>query len=297
VREVINTDVVHAPIPGDVGTIGMLTASALRKRLVVRHCGNWYVRRTRAEYFWRWFMERQAGGRNVMLATGGGPEPPSSSNPNVRWVFSTSLTERELTQLGRPRKEAPRSDPKLVIACRQIHSKGTGLVIRSIPLLLKRYPEASLRIAGDGPVLSDLKNLAASMGIERRISFYGSITHDEVLDLFRSSDIFVFPTASEGFPKVVVEALACGLPVVTSRVSVLPHLLKSGAGRVLEDLTPKSIATAVDLCLSTDRTYSAMSHAAVQTARDYSLENWRDTIGVYLRGAWGSLMNNCTQGS
>ena len=49
----------------------MLFAFVLRKPLFVRHCGNWFVQTTAAEHFWKWFMVRFAGGRNVMIATGG----------------------------------------------------------------------------------------------------------------------------------------------------------------------------------------------------------------------------------
>src|SRR6185369_1529040 len=70
-RELMKADAVHAPIPGDVGTIGMILAFILRKPLFVRHCGNWLNPVTTAEHFWKWFMERFAGGRQVMLATGG----------------------------------------------------------------------------------------------------------------------------------------------------------------------------------------------------------------------------------
>ena len=55
-RELFRADAVHAPIPGDVGTIGMLFAFLFRKPLLVRHCGNWLQPETAAEHFWKWFM-------------------------------------------------------------------------------------------------------------------------------------------------------------------------------------------------------------------------------------------------
>lgn len=63
---------VHVPIPGDVGTIGLVIALLLRKPLFIRHCGNWNRPKTNAEWVWRWIMERFAGGKNVFMATGGG---------------------------------------------------------------------------------------------------------------------------------------------------------------------------------------------------------------------------------
>jgi len=118
-REIRRADAVHTPIPGDIGTVGMLLAFVLRKPLFVRHCGNWFVQRTVAERFWRWFVERFAGGRNVMLATGGAAESPSVRNPEVRWIFSTSLTEEELYECAANRQLTAGGDRRLIIACRQ----------------------------------------------------------------------------------------------------------------------------------------------------------------------------------
>ena len=84
--EVLRADAIHAPIPGDIGTIGMLLAFALRKPLFIRYCGNWTEQNTAAEHFWRWFMETFAGGRTVCLATGGAERPPSAKNFSIERV-------------------------------------------------------------------------------------------------------------------------------------------------------------------------------------------------------------------
>ena len=100
-KEIKNADAVHAPIPGDVGTIGMLFALLLRKPLFVRHCGNWLVQRTTAEHFWKWSMEYFAGGRNVMFATGGTENAPSERNSHIKWIFSTSLRQENIDKSRR----------------------------------------------------------------------------------------------------------------------------------------------------------------------------------------------------
>jgi glycosyltransferase involved in cell wall biosynthesis len=286
VRELLRADAVHAPIPGDIGTIGMLAAWLLRKPLIVRHCGNWLLPRTTAEHFWRWFMERFAGGRNIMLATGGGPEPPSR-NPHVRWIFSTSVSERELTSLRETRSVAP--EPRLIIACRQERSKGTGIVIEALPLIAKDFPGVTLDVLGAGSALNEFRELAKRLGVQHRVHFHGRVDHERVLQLLRNASLFCYPTrASEGFPKVVLEALACGLPVITTRVSVLPQLLAEGCGVLLDAATPEAAAAAVRLCLSDSRQYVAMSNHALETARQYSLENWRDTLRNLMRSTWGA---------
>jgi glycosyltransferase involved in cell wall biosynthesis len=285
-----NADAVHAPIPGDIPTLGMLAAFILHKPLFVRHCGNWAVQRTLAERFWRWFMERYGGGRNVMLATGGMTEPPSRYNLNLAWIFSTSLTEHELQMLN----EKPKRDSglRLIIVCRQEVGKGTDLLVRSLPLILEAFPDASLDVVGDGSALPQLKMLASEIGVEQKVSFHGRVGHQQVLELLHRATLFCYPTRSEGFPKAVLEALACGLPVVTTRVSVLTHLISRGCGQLLDEATPNAITQAVKQCLTDEAAYLRMSLAAREVARGYSLECWRDTIGVHLRAQWGPLTAN-----
>jgi glycosyltransferase involved in cell wall biosynthesis len=288
IKEVHRADAIHTPIPGDIGTIGMLLAFILRKPLFVRHCGNWFVQKTISEHFWKWFIERFAGGRNVMLATGGNSEPPSRKNSSVRWIFSTSLTERELSACHTKRDRPPSDRVRLIIACRQDMEKGTGRVIESLPYILKDFPAATLDVVGDGESLGRFKSMAATLGVSQRVTFHGRVDQPTVVRLLQQSDLFCYPTAaSEGFPKVVLEALACGLPVVTTRVSVLPELIGSGGGILIDNVEPAAIARAVSEIVSDAETYKRMSASAAETAQLYSLERWRDTIAELLQAAWG----------
>ncbi len=291
-REMRTTDAVHAPIPGDIGTVGMLLALVMRKPLFVRHCGNWFVQRTPAEHFWKWFMERFAGGRNVMLATGGAAEQPSLRNPNLCWIFSTSLTDKELQAAARYSRPPLDQNVRLIIICRQEQGKGTDIVIQSLPAILERFPHASLDVVGDGDALTEFKNLAETLRLADRITFHGKVDHDSVIRLLREANVFCYPTSSEGFPKVVLEALAQGVPVVTTRVSVLPKLIGDDCGTLLKEVSPAEVAQAVIEILSNPGRYGEMRRQAINTAQQYSLERWRDTIGDLLHAAWGRSLRS-----
>lgn len=283
VLEASRADVIHAPIPGDVGTFGMILALIMRKRLIVRHCGNWDFQRTVAERFWRWFMERYAGGRNIMLATGGADRPPSGKNPNIKWIFSTSLTREELDRCRIERDPPNPAAPRLINVCRQEKFKGTEILLECLPLLLDRFPGITLDLIGDGNAIGDLRKRADALGIAGRVRFLGRLDHDNVLRLLHSADLFCYPTRSDGFPKAVLEALACGLPVITTPVSVLPQLIGSGCGTIVGDPAPGAFAAAIADALSNEGNWRAMSNRAYLTARQYSLESWRERIGELLR--------------
>lgn len=288
IRELRRADAVHAPIPGDIGTIGIALALIAGKPLFVRHCGNWARRRTAAEHVWRWMMESFAGGRRVMLATGGAPHPPSPKNPAVRWIFSTSMTEREMDEVERPAERTIPTRPRLIIVGRQERGKGTEAILRALPLLLGDFPGIELDIVGAGSALPELRQESARLGLNDRVTFHGNVDHRKVMDLLMGADLFCFPTGSEGFPKAVVEAMACGLPVITTRVSVLPRLV-AGCGVLLDEVTPEDLAKAIGRCLSDPTRYQEMSAQAMSTARQYTLERWRETLRDYLSAAWGEL--------
>ena len=76
------------------------------------------------------------------------------------------------------------------------------------------------------------------------------------------------------------------MPVITTRVSVLPDLISSGCGILLDSTSSAELSKAViDICSNPDK-YEEMSSKAIETAQKYSLEDWRDFIGKTLREAW-----------
>jgi len=287
IGEARKADVVHAPIPGDVGTLGIALAELLRKPLFVRYCGDWSRNGTTAERLWKRYMEFAASRpRRLMLATGGHATPPSPAHPEVRWIFSTSMTKEEVDARARVR-ELPASGPvRLITVGRQVEAKGTGLAVRAVAEVTSRGREVRLDVVGDGPRRSAFEDLAAQLGVADRVTFHGQVGHELVLDVLDAGDVFLFPTSSnEGFPKAVGEALACGLPVVASAVSVLPSLLEDGAGIVLREVTSRAIANAVEDLSSAPDAYAAMSRRATELAQTLTLERWATEVERAIDGA------------
>lgn len=290
VREVVRVYGVYCQILGDVGTVGMILAFFLRKRLLVRHANNWLEQRTVVERLERRFLELVAGGRIVVLATGESDAPPSRRNPRIRWLFSTSLTQQELGRYAVPRQRWLSRLLRLISVANQEEAKGTGILIESLPIIRQEMPNLGLDVVGDGSALRKFQRRAGELRLHEMVRFHGLVDHERVIHLLGQADVFCLPTAhSEGFPKAVLEALASGLPVAVTGVSVLPRLLGSGCGVLIEERTPRGVAKAVSWCLSEPDRYRRMSIAALATARAYSLDRWSDTLRDLLEAAWGSL--------
>jgi glycosyltransferase involved in cell wall biosynthesis len=287
-REIARADAIHTPVPGDVGSLGLVLALIQRKPLFVRHCGTWGEPVTISDKILLWLLERIAGGRNVVLATGGAETPPSAKNPNIHWIFSTSLAQSELDSIPPAAPWDARSPLRLVTVGRLAPGKNMETILEALPAIRQKIPNLHLDILGEGEARSSLESQAAALGLRSAVTFHGNVSHARVLEILSQSHLFVFPTRTkEGFPKAVLEALACGLPVIATRVSVIPQLLKNGAGLLLEDTSAPAVAAAILQITSNPAGMAHMGRQSRQAARGYTLEAWGQSIGVHLEKAWG----------
>ncbi|MFM8320107.1 MAG: glycosyltransferase family 4 protein [Chloroflexota bacterium] len=294
-RAVSDADAVHTPVGGDIGTVGIVIALLQRKALFVRHCGTWGRPVSTIDRWLMRLLEKIAGGRNVVLATGGGDRPPSTANPNIHWIFSTPLTRSDLAALPQAQPWQPGRPLRLITVGRLVDDKNIDALLQALPLIQKEQPAVHLDIVGEGERLLQLQQAAASLGLHSAVTFHGNVSHEQVLRLLAGAHLFVFPSRREGFPKAVLEALACGLPALTTPVSVLPYLLRGGAGQLLPDPGPQAIAQAVLALSSRPEGLRGMADNARQTALAYTLEAWRDAIGAELQAGWGRALSGLAE--
>lgn len=289
-REVACADAVHTPLPGDLGTVGMFITLLQKKPLFVRHCGRWGIASSRIEGLLQRFLERIAGSRNVVMATGGAESPPSSRNPAISWIFSTALTAAELEQTPQAQAWQTGEALRLVTVGSLLPGKNISALIAALPLIREDYPQLSLEVIGTGRMREELQQQTRQLGLEQVVTFSGNLPHEEVMQHLSQAHVFVFPTLSEGFPKALLEAMACGLPIAANPVSVIPRLLEGGAGLLLSGQDSSSIAANLADLLDDPEKMAAMGKLARERAQGYTLERWRDEIGERLSAAWGKSL-------
>jgi glycosyltransferase involved in cell wall biosynthesis len=167
----------------------------------------------------------------------------SCSNDNSA-IFYTSLVDKQNIRSG----VDPIGSPlKLLYAGRLSHEKGIGDLVEAIRLLLDSGNVIELTICGDGPEKGKLESLCRALKLEKQIAFLGFIPPgDGLVEVFRRHDIFVHPSYSEGFPKVIWEAMAQGLPVITTPVGSVSEVIDDGKnGLFVQCRQPQEIHDAV----------------------------------------------------
>jgi glycosyltransferase involved in cell wall biosynthesis len=117
--------------------------------------------------------------------------------------------------------------PRLVHVGTLTRVKDQTTLLRAIKVVRESMPDASLAIAGDGPLRADLEQLACELGVHQAVTFRGAIDHGALPDTYRAARAFVLASRHEAQGMVAIEAAACGVPVVGTRVGVIPELADS----------------------------------------------------------------------
>jgi glycosyltransferase involved in cell wall biosynthesis len=125
-----------------------------------------------------------------------------------------------------------------------LQSKGCHELVHAFARLRARDPKPLLlALVGDGADRPALEQLAADHGLSGSIYFAGRCAHDRLPAWFAASDVLCLPSHAEGVPNVVLEAMACGIPVVASRVGGIPEVLEDEAGLLVP---PRDVARLTD---------------------------------------------------
>jgi glycogen(starch) synthase len=164
---------------------------------------------------------------------------------------------------------------KLILCVgRLVPQKGIEYLIRAVPTISGRYPEARLIIVGEGWLRGQLEYVARSTGHQWRITFTGWIPDEELIALLNSADVLVVPSIYEPFGIVALEGMAAGVPVVASDVGGLAEIVEHEDNGVLAySRNPDSIAWSVDRVLSDpERSKRLVQNARKMVQKTYSWE-------------------------
>lgn len=138
----------------------------------------------------------------------------------------------------------------LVTVGRLIKKKGLEYSIKAVAQLLQKYPNLHYTIVGPGELYDSLQQLIQDLGVAHNISLKGYAPLDQVISFLQNSDIFILSSITddcgdqEGIPNVLKEAMACGLPVISTFHAGVPELVENGKSGLL--VPEKNVAALVD---------------------------------------------------
>jgi glycosyltransferase involved in cell wall biosynthesis len=185
------------------------------------------------------------------------------------------------------RRRFAADDEQLVFSVgRLVYEKGMQTLVAAAPEILAEFPSVRFVVAGRGPMLEELRNMATALGVAHRFCFTGYISDAERDRLYRVADVAVFPSLYEPFGIVVLEAMAAGTPVVAAGVGGLAEIVElHETGMTHYAGNAESLAWAVRHTLRHPEWAAARARNALRRIRE--VYNWpyiaERTLEVYER--------------
>ncbi|MDO8071154.1 glycosyltransferase [Janthinobacterium sp. SUN176] len=156
--------------------------------------------------------------------------------------------------------------------------------VRAFALVRRRYPTARLVLAGGGPQRAALARLARSLGVQDAVRFAGPVDNAAMPALYQASDIVLNPSLADNMPNSVLEALACGVPVVSTNVGGIPALLHDGVTALLVPPgDPAAMAHAIVALLRDPPRARAMADAGLAHAATFGWPGVAPRLAAHYR--------------
>ncbi len=175
---------------------------------------------------------------------------------------------------------------RLMSAGRLIEKKGFDFLIKACALLKEGRVRFHLDLIGEGNERTALERLVESLGLEKEISFIGALDHEELKQYYFRADIFILSSVvaadgdRDGIPNVLLEVMAMGVPVISTKISAIPELIEDGkTGILVSERDDKGLYEAIIKVINSDGPRSnIIDKARLRVREEFSLRDSVDKI-------------------
>lgn len=278
-RAMIWTNHIHLRCPGNIGLLGCFVQIFFpNKPKTAKYAGNWdpkskqpFTYRLQKKILSNTFLTKKM----KVLVYGNWPK----QTKNIYPFFTASYKKNEIEVLN---EKKILSTLKLIFVGGLTEGKQPLLSVKTTHKLLKKGYDVTLDIYGDGVKRNELEDYINKHKLEKKIILHGNKEKEVVKEAFQQAHFLIFVSKSEGWPKVVAEAMFWGCLPITSKVSCVPYMLGNNTrGQVVESRVT-NIVSAIEKYCKDKEMYSNHQQNAKNWSQSYTLDKFDDEIGKVL---------------
>jgi len=166
----------------------------------------------------------------------------------------------------------PSDKIKLLFVGRLFPEKSIDTLIKSMPYIIKKHPDTHLMIVGGGHLRKKLEKLAFNLGIDKYVTFLGLVSEKDKIHAYNASDIFILPSLAELEGMVVLEAMACGKPIIISDAEMsASRYFVDGNGFLFKAKDPQDLAEQTLKLITDTNLRQKMSRVSFENVKQYDI--------------------------
>lgn len=285
--ELKRADAVHVRCPANISLLALALLRREKRPAYrwVKYAGNWQPDGGEAWSYGvqrRWLNENRH--RGVVTVNGQWEGQPA----HVRSFYNPCLTDEEAAE-GRVIADAKQlsSPVELLFVGELNEGKGVGRALRVAHVLQQGGVSLRLRLLGDGPDRPRYEAWVREKGLGG-VSFMGWVPRTEIARYYAAAHFILLPSRSEGWPKVLSEAMAYGAVPVAAAVSSIPQILRAaGAGVAIPVEDTDGMAAAISHWVANPEAWCMTSRAGVQAARWFTYSAYQEAVAGLFADSWG----------
>lgn len=261
------------------GLLGRLASPSAAKKVHTEHSFNsaFHLENPINEWVQKKIIQRQNHHSDLIIAVSGSVHDflvKGKMAPSKQIVVIPNGIDLKKTDNSRQITVRDHKAPVIGTVGNLNFQKGQIYLIQALPLVLKKFPLATLEIVGEGAERSVLEAEIKRLNIERHVTLFG---HRNSLEkYYKDWSVFVLPSISETFGIVVLEAMKNGLPVVATRVGGIPDIItQNKSGLLVEPRNEKALAQAILKILESPALAAKLKREGLSRVKDF---DWKEII-------------------
>ena len=282
-RAMAQADHIHLRCPGNMGLVGALVQILFpNKQKTAKYAGNWDPK-SKQPWSYRlqkWILSNTFLTRNMQVLVYGEWE---GSSKNIKPFFTATYSEEEIGRLGESEKGRMVEEVRFLFVGTLSKGKQPLYAIQLVEELYKKGRKVTLELYGEGVLRKELELYIAQNKLEPIVTLKGNQSKQSVLKAYQTSRFLILPSKSEGWPKVVAEAMFWGCVPIASPVSCVSYMMGNGSrGIILKEQLDFDVNQIINV-LKNQEVYLKMSSEGQSWSRQFTTDKFEAEIRKLLK--------------
>lgn len=264
-------DHIHLRCPGNMGLLGAIVQIFFpNKKKTAKYAGNWdpQSKQPWSYKLQKWILSNTFFTRNMqVLVYGNWPD----QSKNIKPFFTATYRERDKTEIPMRKYDLPL---RFLFVGGLVPGKRPEYALELVAELINKGYPSELHFYGSGPLENQLQELSLEYGLQKSVFLHGNQSAEVVKEAYTKSHFLILPSKSEGWPKVVAEAMWWGVIPIVTPVSCVPWMIDNGLRGILLNTNLESDVKQIEHFLNDKNQLKQMAQNASSWSRQYTLEQF-----------------------